>query len=257
MPPAPRVATSFQPLYCVRSVTLAGFEALARPVSAAGETVAPAAFFSLRAEAEVARVDRECRRAHLSRFASLDEGRGRLHLNVHPLALAADATLDLRAELEAHGLAPARVCIEIIGAASGDEGLLAQAVAACRAAGVQVAIDDFCIGRSNLDRVARLAPDIVKVDRPALEQAMGAAQARRLLPLVVRMLHEAAAQVVVEGIEEAPDALCAIEAGADLVQGWYFGGARSSLAPDPMAAEIIGRLKRLHAAAVPAADPAG
>jgi EAL domain-containing protein (putative c-di-GMP-specific phosphodiesterase class I) len=223
-------------------------------VSAAGETIAPSAFFSSCADAEVARVDRECRRAHLSRFASLDGGQGRLHLNVHPRALAADSASDLGAELGAHGLAPARVCIEIIGAATGDEGLLAQAVAACRAAGVQVALDDFGIGRSNLDRVARLAPDLVKVDCPALGQAMGGAQARRLLPLVVGLLREGGAQVVVESIEEAPDALCAIEAGADFVQGWYFGGARSGLAPDPMATEIIGRLKRLREAPTAVSD---
>jgi len=60
------------------------------------------------------------------------------------------------------------------------------------------------------------------------------------------VLHDAGAQVVVEGIEEAPEALCAIEAGADFVQGFYFGVPRAALVVDPMATDFICRLKRLR-----------
>jgi len=248
MPPAWRVATSFQPIFSVHSAALAGYEALARPVSAAGAPITPAAFFASHSEAELPRVDRECRRAHLARFASLDDGTGFLYLNVHPRALLADATVDLRAELALHGLAPARVCIEILENESGDEGLLAEAVDVCRDTGIRVAMDDFGIARSNFDRVVALAPDFVKIDRSILNEAVGCARARRLLPSVVEMLHEAGTLVVVEGIEEAAEALCAIEAGADYVQGYYFGVPRSALAIDPMATDILCKLKKLRVA---------
>lgn len=246
VPPAFRMATSFQPLYSVHSASLAGYEALARPVTAAGEPIGPAAYFAAHSGFELPRIDRECRRAHLSRFVTLDDGAGFLYLNIHPRALLADAIADLRSELALHGLAPARVCIEVLEEDSGDEGLLAEAVAACRHAGIRVAMDDFGIARSNFDRVAALAPDFVKIDRSLLNEAVGCAKARRLLPSVVRLLHEAGTQVVVEGIEEAPEALCAIEAGADFVQGYYFGVPRPSLVQDPMAVDLICRLKRLR-----------
>lgn len=245
MPPALRIATSFQPVFSVHSSALAGFEALARPVNGAGEPVAPAGYFAACAAADLARVDRECRRAHLSRFAALDEGRGRLHLNVHSRALAALAALDLRTEIALQGIAPGRVCIEIMDDECGDEGLLAEAVSLCRATGIRVAVGDFGIARSNIDRVTALAPDFVKIDRARLDEAVGCSKARRLLPSVVSVLHEAGTEVIVEGIEEASDALHAIEAGADLVQGFYFGIPRPALLVDRMVTELICRLKRL------------
>ena len=246
LPPAWHVTTAFQPLYSVHAATLVGFEALARPVSAGGEPVGPAQFLASRAEAGIPRIDREWRRAHLARFAGHDGGVGTLHLNVHPKALVGDAIADLREEIALHGLAPSRVCIEILEEAAGDEGRLELAAAACKAMGLQVAIDGFGIARSNIDRVARLLPDLVKISLPALDAAAGRHPARRMLPLLADLLHDAGVQVAVTGVGDAPAALCAIEAGADIVQGFHFGGPRAGLMPDPMATELLCRLKRLR-----------
>lgn len=257
LPPARRVGTNFQPLYSVHAAALAGFEALARPVGAMGEAVGPAQFLALRAEGDIARIDRAWRRAHLARFASLDEGRGALHLNVHPTALGADAAAELREDIAAHALAPSRVCIEILGGDTADEDLLAHVAAACRAIGVRVAIDGFGVARSNVDRLARILPDLAKISRPALEAVAGRDEARRILPSLARLLHEAGSEVAVSGIEDASAAICALEAGADLVQGAYFGIPRAGLTPDPIAIEILCRMKRLRgsASATQAPDP--
>jgi EAL domain-containing protein (putative c-di-GMP-specific phosphodiesterase class I) len=242
MPPALRIATSFQPVFSVHSSALAGFEALARPVNEAGEPIDPAGYLASSAPVDLARVDRECRRAHLSRFADLDEGRGRLHLNVHPRALVALAALDLRTEIALHGLAPARVCIEIMDDECGDEGLLAEAVSLCRATGIRVAVEGCGIARSGIDRMKVMAPDYVKIDRARLDES----KSGRLLPELVRALHDGGTEVIVEGIEEASQALHAIEAGADFVQGFYFGIPRPALAVDRMVTDLICRLKRLR-----------
>lgn len=255
MRPAWRIGTSFQPLFGVHSAALAGYEALARPVNPVGEAVAPADYFASHAGADLTRVDRECRRAHLSRFAALDDGVGFLYLNVHPRALLADVATDLRGEFARHGIAPARVCLEILEDECGDEGLLAEVAIACREAGIRVAMDDFGIARSNFDRLAAVQPDFVKIDRSLLNEAVGCAKARRVLPSVIRMLHDAGTEVVVEGIEEAAEALCAIESGADYLQGHYFGTPRPSLSPDPMATDLICKLKKIAGTCV--RDPAG
>ena len=247
LPPARQVGTNFQPLYSVHAAALAGFEALARPVGAMGEAVGPAQFLALRAEGDIARIDRAWRRAHLARFASLDEGRGTLHLNVHPTALGADAAAELREDIAAHALAPSRVCIEILGGDSADEDLLAHVAAACRAIGVRVAIDGFGVARSNVDRLARILPDLAKISRPALEAVAGRDEARRILPSLARLLHEAGSEVAVSGIGDASAAMRAVEAGADFVQGAYFGVPRPGLTPDPIAIEILCRLKRMRA----------
>lgn len=251
------LGTGFQPIYSARDGTLAGHEALIRAVDAAGQPVSPASFFASAPPAETVGLDRACRRVHLSQFASLDPGGVPLHLNVHPLAALEDARarFDLRLELGLHGIRPARVCVEILEGECGDEDRLAEAVAAYRAVGLRIAMDDFGFERSNFDRVAALRPDFVKIDRLLLGRAVGPAGARRLLPSLVRLLHEAHTQVIVEGIEDASEALFAIETGADFLQGYYFGPPRPTLAVDPLPSRLMAGLRRA-AAGGPAADAA-
>ena len=228
-----------------------------RPASAAGEPVSPVDYFDACHPADLPRIDRECRRAHLARFASLDPGKGFLFVNMHPRAVLADAALaaDLRAELRLHGLAPFRVCIEIQEGDCGDEARLAQAAAAYRAIGMKVAIDHFGVARSDFGRVAAIGPDFVKVDRPLFAEALGSAKERLLLHSVIGLLHDAGAKVIAQGIEDAPQALFAIEAGADYVQGCFFGGPRAALASDPLTAQMLARLKKLAGPGEWGADP--
>ena len=251
------LGTGFQPIYAVRDGALAGHEALIRAVDAAGQPVSPATFFGSARPGEIASLDRACRRVHLAQFASLDPGDVPLHLNVHPLAALDDARarFDLRLELGLHGIRPARVCVEILEGECGDEDRLAEAAAAYRAVGLRIAMDDFGFERSNFDRVAALRPDFVKIDRLLLSRAVGRAGARRLLPSLVRLLHESDAQVIVEGIEDAPEALFAVETGADFLQGYYFGSPRPTLAVDPLPPRLMAELKRVAADATAFASP--
>ena len=240
------LGTGFQPIYAVRDGALAGHEALIRAVDAAGQPVSPATFFASARPGEIAGLDRACRRVHLAQFASHDSGGVPLHLNVHPLAALDDARarFDLRLELGLHGIRPARVCVEILEGECGDEDRLAEAVAAYRAVGLRIAMDDFGFERSNFDRVAALSPDYVKIDRLLLGRAVGRAGARRLLPSLVRLLHEAGTQVIVEGIEDAAEALFAVEAGADFLQGYYFGSPRPALAAGTPSSRLMAELRR-------------
>jgi EAL domain-containing protein (putative c-di-GMP-specific phosphodiesterase class I) len=239
--------TGFQPIYSVRDGALAGYEALMRAIDAAGQPVSPATFFASAPPAEIVSLDRTCRRVHLAHFASLDSGEVPLHLNVHSLAALEDvrARFDLRLELGLHGIRPARVCVEILEGECGDEDRLAEAVAAYRAVGLRIAMDDFGFERSNFDRVAALRPDYVKIDRLLLCRAVGRTGARRLLPSLVRLLHEADTQVIVEGIEDAAEALFAVETGADFLQGYYFGSPRPTLVADPLPSRLMAELKRV------------
>jgi EAL domain-containing protein (putative c-di-GMP-specific phosphodiesterase class I) len=245
--PARRMGTAFQPIYHVQGCVLSAYEALARPVNEAGAAVAPSDYFQGFAPAELPRIDRECRRVHLARFARLGAAVGDLHLNMHPRAALADAgaVADLVEELKLHALAPSRLCIEILQDESGDEGRLVEAAAGYRDFGVKVAMDDFGAVRSNFDRLATLAPDYVKVDGGRLERAVGHDMAWRMLPGIIGLLHDAGTRVVVKGLEEASGALHAIEAGADYVQGRYFGAVRAGLPVDQLAAPLLAELKKL------------
>lgn len=255
-----RLGTSFQPVLSAADGRLCGHEALARPLDRNGHAVHPAdLFFSIREEGELVRLDRDCRRAHLARFAAMQSGEGLLFLNVHPVAALADrlVPLDVLEMNLAHGLSPARVCVEILECECGDEVALAEAAAAYRALGMRLAIDDFGLVRSNFDRVAALRPDFVKIDRSLLGEAMGSARTLRMLPSLVSLLHEAGTRVVVEGIQEAQEALCAIEAGADFLQGDYLASPGPGLATDAGIGRLLGELRRQKATetGVPGATP--
>jgi hypothetical protein len=115
-----------------------------------------------------------------------------------------------------------RIVVEILETSAYDECRLAEAVACFRDLGCLVAIDDFGAGHSNFERIWRIRPDIVKLDRSMVEQASEDPLVRRILPGLVSLLHEAECLVVLEGIETEEQALVAMESDADFVQGYYF-----------------------------------
>lgn len=56
---------------------------------------------------------------------------------------------------------------------------------------------------------------------------------RRMLPRMVSLIHEMGSLVLAEGVESHREALLAMDAGVDLVQGYYFGRPLQGLA-DPV-----------------------
>lgn len=240
------LGTGFQPIFSVRDCALAAHEALVRPVDGAGRPVRPVDFLAMCKGKELVRLDRQLRRTHLARFATLDEGTGLLCLNVHPVAALGDekAAQDLQTALDERAFPASRLCVEILEDDCADEAGLARAIASYRRLGVRVAMEDFGTSRSDIERVERIRPDFVKLDRSLLAGAMSGAQPISVLAATIRRLKDAGAAVVVEGIEEAIEAYYAIEAGADYLQGYFLGAPRSGLAADPVVGRLVCEMKR-------------
>jgi EAL domain-containing protein (putative c-di-GMP-specific phosphodiesterase class I) len=164
------------------------------------------------------------RALHLRGFARLGDDRGRLFLNVTPQAAIEDArhASVFAALLAQYGVRPEEIVVEILESGVEEEARLADAVGLYKALGCAVALDDFGVGVSEMERIWRLQPDIVKVDRAVLKAAARDAHAVRVLKSVVRMMHECGARVVIEGIEDRADAQLALETNADYLQGYHF-----------------------------------
>lgn len=259
------LVSAFQPIYSVREQRAAGYEGLLRATGSDGVTVRANHLFATLDPAETISLDRASRTLHLRSFAAVDPGARMLFLNMHPVTAVADAAQarQVRNRVRYFGLTPERVCIEILEGACGDESQLSDAVAAYRELGFTIAIDDFGVERSNFDRIAALSPDLVKIDRSILGDAVGYARARRMLPAVIGLVHEAGARVVVEGVEQATEALLAIESGADYLQGHFFARPGPGLGDDEFGASLLtelGRVRSIDRAPVPApvarAEPA-
>jgi EAL domain-containing protein (putative c-di-GMP-specific phosphodiesterase class I) len=244
-----RLASHFQPIYSVHEAGCVGFEALVRAHDSGGGPVRPERLFAqVFADGDGILLDWICRALHLRKFATVDPGDRTLYINVHPEAAIKDArsAREFADLIRFYGLAPERVCVEILEGACADEGMLREAVAAYRALGATIAMDDFGVGRSNFDRIVALRPDVVKIDRSVLTAAVGDRKARLMLPSIIELLHESGAQVAIEGVESGNDALLAMDSGADLLQGFHFAAPSAALPEEGLTQRILAELLRMR-----------
>lgn len=223
------LASAFQPIYSFSHRRLVGHEALLRATDGDGRPIAPPQLFAACTDlAQLRALDRAARLGHSARFARDCEPAQWLFLNVDPSAcdpLAEGPALiaPLVDSICTSGLSPHQVVIELLESALPDDLAFERWTGALKAAGFLVALDDFGAGHSNLDRVFRLRPQIVKLDRSVIVRAGVDRTIRRVLAQMIALLHECGAQVLVEGVETADEASLALDADADLVQGYHFG----------------------------------
>lgn len=130
---------------------------------------------------------------------------------------------ELALQCEAGGIAPDRIVLELVETASEHPEALLNFIHRARARGFQVAIDDFGVGDSNFERLWRIQPLIVKLDRSLLLNAESHRRARLLLESLVKMIRESGSLVLLEGIETPAQAQLALATDADLLQGFLFG----------------------------------
>lgn len=234
--------SAFQPIVSLAHCRSVGYEALVRATDAAGHAVPPPELFvNASSEAELVHLDRLCRAVHVHNFVQQGGQDSWLFLNVHPIVSVRGRHYGRFFEelLANSGLPPERVVIEILEDGLLDDQQLAAAADFYRARGCLVALDDFGIGHSNFGRIWQIKPHIVKLDRSTLTFARQNATARRVLPRLVTLLHEAGCLVLIEGIEDEYEAMLAMESDADLAQGYYFARPGAQLAPPEDARDKI------------------
>jgi EAL domain-containing protein (putative c-di-GMP-specific phosphodiesterase class I) len=225
--------TALQPVLSLAHHKPVGYEALLRAYDADDRLVSPHRMFRKAGDDAIA-LDQICRALHVQNCVLQGADQNWIFLNVSPaLILEGHSTRTILPRvLERYGVPAHRVVVEILETTAYDEENLARCVQYFRDLGCLVAIDDFGAGESNFERIWRLKPDIVKLDRSMVVEAMRTARVRRILPGLVSLIHEAGCLVVMEGLETAEHALIAMESDVDFVQGFYFGEPRSRLTPD-------------------------
>jgi hypothetical protein len=83
-----------------------------------------------------------------------------------------------------------------------------------------LALDDVGAGHSNLDRVPLIGPDIIKVDRELVRNLHSDCQKQGVFKSLIYLGRCVGALVVAEGVETEPEAITALELGADYLQGF-------------------------------------
>ena len=90
---------------------------------------------------------------------------------------------------------------------------------------VVTALDDFGTGYSSLAYLARLRPDVIKIDRSFLAAALNSPFDRRVLESLVALCHRLDMFVLAEGVETVEQVALLSEMGCSLGQGFLFSPA--------------------------------
>jgi EAL domain-containing protein (putative c-di-GMP-specific phosphodiesterase class I) len=95
-------------------------------------------------------------------------------------------------------------------------------VAAYRELGFITALDDFGAGYAGLGLLARLQPDLIKIDMNLIRDIHINRAKQAIVAGVVNIARELDIQVVAEGVESADELVVLRAAGIALFQGYYF-----------------------------------
>ncbi|CAH2899493.1 MAG: Sensory box/GGDEF family protein [uncultured Paraburkholderia sp.] len=217
------LTSHFQPLFSLSHQKQVGFEALLRGELDDGTLLPPAALFAPKPSNDEGVLDRASHAVHLANARASLPADGWLFLNILPATFVADGYADdLAAIVRRVGLAPQQVILEILESHGGSVGEMSRAAALYREHGFLIAVDDFGAGQSNLDRLLRIRPDIVKLDGELI-RATSHGTEQPILPKLVSLLHQAGMLVVVEGVETTEELILAVESNVDFAQGYLLG----------------------------------
>ncbi|MFM0172567.1 diguanylate cyclase [Paraburkholderia sediminicola] len=225
------LTSHFQPLYSLSHQKQVGFEALLRGEQDDGTLVPPAVLFAPRPSSDEGALDRASHVVHLAHARKSLPDDAWLFLNILPATFIAEGYADQLAKIvRAVGLEPERVILEILESHGGSVDDMSRAAALYREHGFLIAVDDFGAGQSNLDRLFRIRPDLVKLDGELI-RATGHGTEQPILPKLVSLLHLAGMLVVVEGVETTEELILAVESNVDFAQGYLLGRPAKEIAP--------------------------
>jgi hypothetical protein len=152
-------------------------------------------------------------------------------LNILPATFVADGYPDqLAGIVRSVGLEPGRIVLELLESHGGSVDEMSRAASQYRDHGFLIAVDDFGAGHSNLDRLFRIRPDLVKLDGELIRATSPGAE-QPILPKLVSLLHQAGMLVVVEGVETTEQLILAVESNVDFAQGFLLGRPAPTITP--------------------------
>ncbi|TNB49336.1 EAL domain-containing protein [Martelella lutilitoris] len=224
---------SFQPITCLRSGQIIGFEALMRLNHPEKGLIPPGEFIAVAEETKwINHAGRQLFSKALSGLCALSRARGddRLHIavNLSPVQMTPEKVAFMADELKAYGINANRLTVEITEAVfMEDNQRISDSLRMLKEMGCRIALDDFGTGYSSLAYLTRFHVDTIKIDQtftkgltnadPAL-----AARSRRLIEGIVAIARNMDCTMVAEGVEDALQAEQVRAIGVAYGQGYLF-----------------------------------
>ncbi len=89
--------------------------------------------------------------------------------------------------------------------------------------GIVIALDDFGMEHSNMDRIRDVPADIIKIDRSFIIKVEVNPRSLAIIKALVTMAKELHFEIIAEGIETRAQAIILSQAGITRAQGYFYG----------------------------------
>lgn len=143
---------------------------------------------------------------------------------------------DVTSALQASGLRPENLVLEITETVLLDEPAAIPHLRALRAIGVRISIDDFGTGYTSIGQLQHLHADTLKIDKSLVGSTSPGAP--ELVELVVRAAHAFGLDVVAEGVEREEQLPALHHAGCDSAQGYLFARPQPAMADNIIVPQV-------------------
>ncbi|MDQ6950195.1 MAG: bifunctional diguanylate cyclase/phosphodiesterase [Mariprofundales bacterium] len=215
----------FQPIVDIKHNHIFGYETLSRGPRTSPLHMPEAMFAAAREHGLLFELDCLCRRKAIARFQQLAL-KGKLFINLDPNSLfdpdhQQGATLDI---LERYHLPCNQVVIELTEHDPvSDMNALKRAAAHYRAMGFAIAMDDLSAGYSNLQLMAELRPEFIKLDKYFVSKLAHDNVAREFMRAICKLARSVKCAVIAEGVESAIDLKEVRKLKSRYAQGFFLG----------------------------------
>ncbi|MBX3703942.1 MAG: EAL domain-containing protein [Steroidobacteraceae bacterium] len=225
----------FQPVVDLKNRELLGIEALVRWNHPEQGLVMPGAFIATAEESgQIIELGRwvlmeACRQVRAWRSTIVAGDGLRVAVNISGRHLQhGDLVADVRQALEASGLEPGNLVIELTESTiMHNTEVNLERFRELKALGVKLAIDDFGMGYSSLSYLHRYPIDILKIDRAFVSRLTEQDDGPELARAVVMLGETLGLETVAEGIEHEDQVMKLVELGCVAGQGFLFAPSAS------------------------------
>lgn len=228
----------YQPIFDLPSGDVMGFETFIRLDPTHGHTPTATLFRAASGAGVLDSLDRACRRVALVSAQSV-ASTVEIFLNVTPAALAAEWAVaeDICLQIDRQDIRRDRVVIEVTEhERSSSSRAMLRNLRACQHEGVRIGMDDFTAAPSDLDILAAISFDYVKVDMGFVHGTSDIDSRRAVLRALCVLIRETGAQPVAEGIETVEDLRLVRDLGFVAAQGFLLRAPATlpDLSPRPI-----------------------
>lgn len=226
-----RLRLTFQPICCLATGRVTGFESLARWTDADGVDRSPGEFIPVAEESGlIVPLGRWAIDAAARTLAGWDARAGgpcgvRLAVNVSAIQLQRDAVpLTIERALAATGLDGDRFTLELTESALiGEADAVTATLHALKALGPTLAMDDFGTGYSNLAFLHRLPIDVLKIDKSFVTGMLADRDKVAIVRAILGLAQALGKETTAEGVETEALAQTLAALGCTHGQGWFYG----------------------------------